>query len=254
MKHAPTPIRSVIVDDEPLARDRLQRMLMAEDAISVVAAVASGSEAITVIMKHEPDLVFLDVQLPELDGFGVLAATRPPQRFAVIFVTAHDEYALPAFDVPAIDYLLKPFDAEHLHRAVRRAREHLASRGARGVAPDGSSSLPPAWDRLAVRENNRVVFLKPADIDWIQADGNYVHLHVGAHAHLLRETLHAVEHRLAPRGFLRVNRSALVNLDRVRELQPLFHGDAVIVLHDGQRLNVTRAFRAQFDEVLALTR
>jgi two-component system LytT family response regulator len=253
----PSRIRTVIVEDEPPARERLVRLLETEPDVSVVATCGDGHEAVDAITQHEPDLVFLDVQLPELDGFEVLASLPPHRCFELVVVTAHAGHALAAFDAAAIDYLLKPFDADRLHETLERVRSRLVGRNgptpASGVALD-DSDRPPCWDRVAVREHNRVLFVKPADIDWVQADGNYVRLHAGAQSHLVRETMRAVEQRLAPRGFLRINRSVLVNLDRVRELQPLFHGDAVVILHDGRRLNVTRAFRPQFDELLSTAR
>ena len=243
-------IRTVIVDDEPPARERLIHLLQAEEDIAIVAQCGSGTQAITAIEEHLPDLVLLDVQLPGIDGFGVIAEVRMRHPFHVIFVTAHDEHAVRAFDVSALDFLLKPFDSERLHRALQRVRDRRHEPGRIVSGPDGNTPHPVEWDRIAVREHNRVIFLRPAEIDWVEAEGNYVRLHVGRETHLLRETMRAAEERLGPRGFLRISRSTLVNLERVHELQPLFHGDSVLMLHDGRKLAATRAYRAQLDEIL----
>jgi two-component system LytT family response regulator len=251
MNTALETIRTVVVDDEPLARDRLLRLLRAEEDVTVVAECGSGACAVEAVEEHRPDLVFLDIHLPEMDGFGVLDEARARHRFHVIFVTAYDQHAVRAFDVQALDYLLKPLDAARLHRAVQRARVQLHEPGESESGRESQTPFVTTWDRLAVRERNRVIFLRPTDIDWIEAEGNYVRLHVGPRSHLLRETMCAAEQRLAPRGFLRVSRSALVNLDRVRELQPLFHGDSVLVLHDGRQLVATRAFRPHLERLLA---
>ncbi len=247
-------IRTIVVDDEPLARERMRTLLRAEDDVHVIAECGNGREAVRAITDLHPDLVMLDVQLPELDGFAVLEAIATPPDFDVIFVTAHDENAVQAFEVNACDYLLKPCDAERLRHAIQRVRDRRTTMAAPRPAPEEPMPHPPGWDRLAVREHNRVIFLKPAEIDWIEAEGNYVRLHLNGKAYLLRETMHAAEQRLTARGFLRISRSALVNLERVREMQPLFHGDAVLVLHDGRQLSVTRAYRTQLDNLLAQSR
>jgi two-component system LytT family response regulator len=256
------PIRSLVVDDEPLARRRVLRLLEAEPEAEVVGGAADGGEAVEMIRAHTPELVFLDVQMPGMDGFGVVEALEPDERPFVVFVTAYDQYALRAFEVHALDYLLKPFDAERFHRAFERARaqirrrqvrEHrqkvlalLADMAAGGSRPaaKGAAEEGPV-ERLLVRADGRVLFLRAEEVDWIGAQGNYAELHVGPRSYLIRETLGALEARLDPRRFLRVHRSAIVNLDRVRELHPWFGGDYLISLHDGTELHLSRSYRAR---------
>jgi two-component system LytT family response regulator len=224
-------------------------MLREFSDLDVVAQCGDGRSAVAAITRPAPNLLFLDLQLPELDGFDVLTRVDAPVPLEVVVVTAHQEHAARAFDFAAADYLLKPFDGERLRCAVQRVRDRHAWRR---LAAESAMNRPVAsWDRLAVREHNRVLFLRPADIDWIEAEGNYVRLHTGPRTHLLRETMGAIEQRLAARGFLRIGRSTLVNLERVCELQPLFHGDAIVVLQDGRKLSVTRAYRGQLDDLLA---
>jgi two-component system LytT family response regulator len=195
--------------------------------------------------------------MPGLDGFGVLAEL-PQERWPVIvFVTAYDQHAVRAFEVHALDYLLKPFEYDRLREAVRRVRlkmeEHDgASEQSRLLSLlEELQNKAQSWDRMVVREAGRVIFLKPDEIDWIETEGNYLRLHVGAKAYLLRETMNAAEARLADRKFLRVSRSALVNLERIKEWQPLFHGDSILVLKDGTRLTVTRVYREKLDRLVA---
>lgn len=245
-------IRAIIVDDEPPARDLIATLLRRERDVEITGLCANGHEAVTLIRATRPDLVFLDVQMPGLDGFGVLEELRDEPLPLVVFVTAHDRHAVRAFTAHALDYLLKPFEYERLGESVQRARERLR-------AKDGDQSTrllalletlrrsPETPDRLAVRENGRVIFLRISEIDWAEAEGNYVRLHVAGKGHSLRETLGELEARLEARGFLRVSRSAIVNLDRIREWQPLFHGDSVVILHDGSRLTVTRSHRERFE-------
>jgi len=249
-------IRTLLVDDEALARERLRDMLAAEPDLEIIGECADGAEAVTALERDQPDLVFLDVQMPELDGFDVLAAARPARPPVVIFTTAYSEHALRAFEVHALDYLLKPFDRERLQVALRRAREHLRLARTEALNEKLHALLaemrPPARkvDRLVVKSGNRVVLLRTADVDWIEAADNYVNLHVGTESHLLRETMAALEARLDPRQFLRISRSAIVNLDRVKELQPMFHGDYVVILRNGTRLNLSRSYRDKLQQLL----
>lgn len=242
-------IRVLVVDDEPPARDLVTTLLRDETDVEIVGQCANGSEAVAAIERHEPDVVFLDVQMPGLDGFGVLAATRVPQLPQIVFVTAFDRHAIRAFDLHAIDYVLKPFEYDRLRQAMQRVRERIAhSQEAEFRARvlqllEEQQHRVTTWDRIAVRKDNRTIFLKPAEIDWAEAEGNYIRLHVGAQTHFLRETMHALETRLAGAKFIRINRSTLVNLESIREWQPLFHGDAVLMLQDGQKLTATRAYR-----------
>ena len=249
-------IRALIVDDEPPARELIATLLREEADVEVVGECANGRSAVAGIKSLSPDLVFLDVRMPGLDGFGVLAELPPERCPLIVFVTAYDEYAVRAFEVHALDYLLKPFEYKRLHETVQRARLKLSQR-------DGASeqtrllafledlqNRAQSWDRVVVRDAGRITFLKPDEIDWIEAEGNYLRLHTGAKSHLLRETMNAAEGRLAARKFLRVSRSALVNLERIQELQPLFHGDSVLILKNGTRLTVTRMYREKLDRLV----
>jgi two-component system LytT family response regulator len=239
--------RTVVVDDEPLARDRLLKLLRARPEIEVAGEASNGRDAVELIRATRPDLVFLDVQMPELDGFGVLAALEENERPAVVFVTAFDKFALQAFDVHAIDYLLKPFDKERFQTALQRALDHLASKQPSEIHEQLSALLnemrpAPTNDRIAVKTDGRIVFVKTGDIDWIEAADNYVSLHVGKESHLLRETMTAVEARM-PKQFLRISRSTIVNTERIKELQPLVHGEYAVILRDGTKLTLSRSHR-----------
>ena len=250
-------IRALIVDDEAPARDLIATLLRNEPDLEVVGECNNGRDAIAAIQRLSPDLVFLDVQMPGLDGFGVLAELQTERLPLVVFVTAFDRHAIRAFEVHALDYLLKPFEYDRLRQAVRHARTQLAQ------GPDAADQTRlislleelhnrgQSWNRLAIRDAGRIVFLQPDQIDWIEAEGNYVRLHIGKESHLLRETMTAIEARLASRKFLRVSRSTIVNLERVVEWQPLFHGDSVVILRDGTRLTVSRVYRESFERLLA---
>lgn len=246
-------VRTIVVDDEPLARERLSKLLRGESSIEVAGEASDGRAAVELIRKERPDLVFLDVQMPELDGFGVLAELRDEERPAVVFVTAYDKFALKAFDVHAIDYLLKPFDKERFQTALHRALEHFAHQQPRQIHEQLSAllqELRPAQqtDRIAVKSDGRVLFIKTSDIDWVEAADNYVSLHVGKDAHLLRETMTSIESRL-PKQFLRISRSTIVNTERIKELQPLFHGEYAVLLRDGTRLTLSRSHRDKLQQL-----
>jgi two-component system LytT family response regulator len=250
-------LRTLIVDDEPLARERLCQLLGEEPDIEIMGECSDGAEALEVIRQQRPDLVLLDVQMPELDGFGLLAALDQEQLPAIIFVTAYDQFALRAFEVHALDYLLKPFDQERFRSALNRARAWLERRGG-GTIDDRLSALladlkgaaARVQDRLAVKSGGRVILLKLEEIDWIEAADNYVNLHVGRESHMLRETMNSLEQRLHSGQFLRISRSSIVNLDRVRELQPLFHGEYSVILKDGTRLTLSRGYRDKLSLLL----
>jgi two-component system LytT family response regulator len=246
-------VRTIVVDDEPLARDRLIQLLRAEQDIEVIGEAANGREAIQLIRKERPALVFLDVQMPELDGFGVLAELSEEERPAVVFVTAYDKFALKAFDVHAIDYLLKPFDKERFQTALHRALDHLSRQKPQAIHDQLTALLQelrpaPQPDRIAVKSEGRVVFVKTGDIDWVEAADNYVSLHVGKDSHLLRETMTSIESRL-PKQFLRISRSTIVNTERIKELQPLFHGEYAVILRDGTRLTLSRSHRDKLQQL-----
>jgi two-component system, LytTR family, response regulator len=238
-------LRAVIVDDESPARRRIRRLLASEPDVAVVGECGDGESALAAIARERPDLVFLDVQMPERDGFDVVR-TLPEPLPAILFVTAHDRYALRAFDVHAVDYLLKPFTAERFRTAVARARERIAHR----IADAGLSSLaatlrtrPTYLTRVPVRSGSRTLIVDLASVDWIDAADNYVRLHVGRREHLLRETLASIETGLDPDRFVRVHRSAIVQIDRVAEIRPQSHGDAALVLRDGTVVPVSRTWR-----------
>jgi two-component system, LytTR family, response regulator len=247
-------VRTIVVDDEPLARERLLKLLRAERELEIVGEAANGREAVALIRREKPDLAFLDVQMPELDGFGALAELKESERPAVVFVTAYDKFALKAFEVHAVDYLLKPFDKERFGTALRRALDQLARRQPEQIHEQLSALLQelrppaPATDRIPVKNEGRVVFVKTAEIDWVEAADNYVCLHVGKDAHLLRETMNAIEARL-PKEFLRINRSTIVNTERIKELQPLFHGEYAVILRDGTKLTLSRSHRDKLQQL-----
>ncbi len=248
-------IRTIIVDDEPLARDRIKRFLRDESDISLVGECGNGLEAIEAIIRERPDLVFLDIQMPEKTGFEVIKSLHGKNLPTIIFVTAYDQYALQAFDVHALDYLLKPFNRERIKRAVTRAREHVESKR-RGNLDERLNSLiadirgeKKYLDRLVVKAVGRVFFLKTDEIDWIEAAGNYVKLHVGREAHMIRETMNGIEAKLDPAKFLRIHRSTVVNIDRIKELHPMFSGDYAVILRNGTELALSRNYRERFTEL-----
>jgi two-component system LytT family response regulator len=252
-------VRVVVADDEPIGRQRLVRLLQAEPETDVVAACADGEEAVEAIREHVPDVVLLDIQMPNLDGFEVVAALGDAQQPAVIFVTAHDQYALRAFEVHAFDYLLKPVDQDRLREAIARA---VAASGR--TAPQGSATRrilglleelntrerARGRDRLVVRTPERAFFLRTETIDYIEAAGKFVHLHVGRAVHALRESMAELEQELDPARFLRISRSVIVNLDRIQEIQPWFQGDYVLILTDGTKLTSTRGYRDNMRRLL----
>ena len=233
-------IRTLIVDDEPLARERIRSLLAQEPDIEVVEECGEGNEAVKAVRKFGPDLMFLDVQMPGMNGFEVLANLDGVRIPLVIFVTAYDQHALKAFEVHALDYLLKPFKQARFRETVQRARDALVTRETSGRRAPVS---PAHLTRLLVRTGDRVLLVKSDSIDYIESAGNYVVLHAGKDNHVLRETLSALEQRLNPKQFLRISRSTLVNLDRIKELQPLFKGEHAILLLNGKQLTMTRGFR-----------
>jgi two-component system LytT family response regulator len=247
-------IRTLIVDDEPLARQRLRTLLEAESDIEIVSECTDGRQAVAAIREERPDLVFLDVQMPLLDGFGVLetlGVDRPP---AIVFVTAYDRYALRAFEVHALDYLLKPFDRERFGKALARARSHArqdqsadVSQRLLALLQDVKEARKPL-DRLVIKSGGRVCFVRTDEIDWVEAAGNYVKIHVQDEEHLLRETISNLEGRLDPDKFLRIHRSTIVHIERIRELQPAFHGDQVVILRNGTELPLSRSYREKLQE------
>jgi two-component system, LytTR family, response regulator len=255
----PEKIRTLIVDDEPLARRNLRVLLEKDAQIEILDECRNGREAVKAINALSPDLIFLDIQMPELDGFDVLARVGPEQIHAIIFVTAFDQYALKAFEVHALDYLLKPFDDERFAFALRRAKSQIEAREINRVSKRllalleereslaDSSAEKSYLTRLMIKASGRVVLLKVGEIDFIEADGNYAKLHVGRKAHLLREKMHDLEGRLDPAKFVRIHRSIIVNLDRIKELHPHFNGDYIVVLEDGRQLRLSRTRRENLE-------
>jgi two-component system LytT family response regulator len=242
-------IRTLIVDDEPLGRERIRTLLGDDAEIEVVGECSNGRQAVAAIERTLPDLVYLDVQMPEMDGFAVLNAIASERMPAIIFVTAYDRYAVRAFEVHALDYLQKSFDRERFQAALRRAKEEIR-RSRDGLWNERLTGLledlqvrQKRLTRLVIRSAGRIFFLRVEEIDWLEAADNYVHIHMGRESHLVRETLQSLEDRLDPSRFLRIHRSTLVNVDRIQELQPLFHGDYVVKLLDGTELSLSRSYR-----------
>jgi two-component system LytT family response regulator len=251
-------LRVVVADDEPIGRQRLVRLLQGEPETDVVAACADGAEAVEAIRQHAPDVVLLDIQMPHLDGFEVVAALGDAHQPAIIFVTAHDQYAVRAFEVHAFDYLLKPVDRDRLRAAVDRAlstgdrapRTSISSRVLALLEELNARDRVRGRDRLVVRTPERAIFLRTETIDWIEAAGKFVHLHVGRTVHALRESMAELEQELDSARFLRISRSVIVNLDRIQEVQPWFQGDYVLILTDSTRLTSTRGYRENMRRLL----
>src|SRR5215218_4033576 len=257
------PITVLVADDEPLARRRLLRLLRAEPGIEVVAECKGGRSAVEQILARAPDLVFLDIQMPDLDGFGVIAEVGAERMPAVVFVTAYDQYALRAFDVHAFDYLLKPFEGERFHAALARVRAFLSASRRQGYPGEDqlrrllaevlgretettTKTASPFFERVAVKSDGGTRILQIADVDWFETDGNYVRVHVGKNTYLIRSTANRLQEELDPARFARIHRRFLVNVDRVVGLEPWFGGDAVVLLRDGTKLRLSRNFREEF--------
>lgn len=253
---APKSIRVLIVDDEPLARERVRSLLVQEAGIEIVGEAGDGKSALALIAQKLPDLIFLDVQMPVMSGFDVVQAMPEETRPVVIFVTAYDQYAISAFEVHALDYLLKPFDTERFAASVARARQYLEKgrlfelqtriAGLLSQLPTGVKTP----ERLMIKESGRVHFLAIADIDWIEADGNYVSIHAGKETHLMRATMKEMEEKLDTGTFRRIHRNCIVNSTRIKELKTWFNGEYVAVLESGKELAVSRRFRKNLDAML----
>ena len=249
--------RTVLVDDEPAARRGLRLLLERDPTVEIVGEAAGGAEAAELITREKPDLVFLDVQMPGCDGFEALARVGAAATPAVVFVTAYDEHALRAFDVNAVDYLLKPYDDARFGAALQRAKEDVRRRSADTVnsrltqlldylQQDGGRGAPAkeeaANDRILLKSSGEIFFLKADEIDWIEAEGDYMKFHVAGRAHLMRETMARLEARLDPKKFIRIHRSTIVNIDRMRKLSPSFAGEYAVILHDGTKLKLSRGY------------
>jgi len=242
-------LRTLIVDDEPLAREGIRHLLEKDEGIEVVGECSDGLQAVEVIETTRPDLVFLDIQMPELDGFEVLEKIGAQSMPVVVFVTAYDEYAIRAFNVHALDYLLKPIDPERFALSLARARTEISLRRNSEFADKLTSLLhhlrhPRQYlDRIMIKQPGKISFLETREVDWFEAEGDYVQIHVQERKHLIRERIGELEQKLDPKEFARIHRSTIVNLGRVREMQPLFSGDYVVILHGGQRLGLSRTYR-----------
>jgi two-component system, LytTR family, response regulator len=254
-----TAIRAVIVDDEPLARRKLRSLLSREEDVEIIAECSSGRNAVEVIPETGPDLVFLDIQMPGMGGFQVAAKISDAMTVLmplIIFVTAYEQYALQAFEYSALDYLLKPVDRDRFANALEKAKHRLQTERRQVMARDTQARLkqlhhiPKYLERLAVKANDRVLILKVEEIDWLEAEGKYVRIHTDGGSHLLREAIGNLDGKLDPSLFLRVHRSAIVNLDRIRELQPWFNGDYRVVLSSGACVTLSRANKKKLSSLV----
>ena len=252
----PTKIRALIVDDEPLARRRIKSLLAHDTNVDVIGECSDGFKAIDSIRELTPDLVFLDIQMPAMSGFEVIKTIGPERMPTVIFVTAYDQYALKAFDVNALDYLLKPFNRSRFQKTLERAKAMVRHTQHRDVSDQLLSLLGDLRreqgmpDRFIIKSGGRVVFLRVEEIEWVTTVGNYVRLHVGRDSHLMRETMTGMESQLNPDRFMRIHRSTIVNLDRVKEVQPWAKGEYVVIMRDGTRLIMSRRYRERLNERL----
>ncbi|HWW77485.1 MAG TPA: LytTR family DNA-binding domain-containing protein [Pyrinomonadaceae bacterium] len=251
------PIRVLVVDDEPLAREKIRGMAADDAELRVVGECSNGAEAIEAVQALRPDLILLDVQMPEVGGFAVLEALKDEGLPPVIFITAYDHYAVRAFEFHALDYLLKPFDRERFRAAIERAKRQIR-REKNGAGLDERiialleqmREQPRYTERLVVKTGGRVFFLNADEIDWVEAEGNYVSIHAGKKSYLLRETISGLESQLDPRHFVRIHRSAIVNINRIKELQPWSHGEYHVILHDGTQLTLSRSYRDNLQSAL----
>jgi two-component system LytT family response regulator len=251
-----TRIRALVIDDEPLARDMIREMLGGDSDVEIVAECANGREAVEAIRSLSPDLIFLDIQMPELGGFEVLESFEANQAPYVIFATAYDQYAVRAFEVHAFDYLLKPFDEERFNIAWQRAKAQITldRTGERDrhilALLEELKAGPRYLERLVVKTGGRVFFLDVSEILCIEAEGNYVRVYDHTKHYLLRETISGLEEQLDPKQFLRIHRSAIVKIDKIKELQPWFHGEYRIILENGKQLTLSRNYRANLQDVV----
>jgi two-component system LytT family response regulator len=254
MKNA--PIRALIADDEALARKFIRQMLKDDHDVEIVGECSNGKEAVAMIRKRNPDLVLLDVQMPEMDGFAVLESIGVERLPEIIFATAYEQYAIRAFELHALDYLLKPFDQARFKDAIKHAKERFRSerqdegRTQISALLESIKNKSQYLDRLMIKASGRITFLSTDEINWIEADDKYVHLHTGKISPMVRQTLSAMETQLDPRKFRRIHRSAIVNVERIKELQTLFNGEHSILLEDGTKLTLSRNYKDKLFELL----
>jgi len=254
----PQTLRVVVADDESLARQKLRILLSEETGINIVAECSNGAETIRALRDYRPDLLLLDVQMPDMDGFEVLGSIATEDLPLVIFTTAYDQYALKAFEAHALDYLLKPFDHDRLHGALERARTAMLNAGdptltKRLLAFLSGSPEPQSDQRLVIRAGGRVVFLDAAEIEWIEAAGNYVRLHAGKDSYVLRGSIGRIAERLDAGQFVRIHRSTLVNVNSIRELQPCNSGEFMVILRNGKELSCSRGYRSGLQSLIENT-
>ena len=249
-------IRALIADDEALARKFIRRMLKDDREVEVVGECSNGKEAVALIKKENPDVVFLDVQMPEMDGFAVLESIAHDQWPEIIFTTAYEQYAIRAFELHALDYLLKPFDQTRFRDAMKYAKERFRSQDQKdgraqiGALLENIKNKPQYLDRLVIKAGGRITFLSTDEINWIEADDKYVHLHTGKANPMVRQTLNAMEAQLDPKKFRRIHRSVMVNIARIKEMQPLFNGEHSVLLDDGSKLTLSRNYKDKLFELL----
>jgi two-component system, LytTR family, response regulator len=254
------PIRAIIADDERLARTKLRVLLDSEPEVQIVAECENGRQTISAIRAHLPNLLLLDIQMPDLDGFQVLGELLPAEMPVVVFTSAYDQYAIRAFEAHALDYLLKPFDQERLHQAIERVRADLSKTVDRDIThrildllsrvrTEASSAAEPD-DRLVIRANGRIIFLSLEEIDWVEAAANYVRLNVGKESYLFRETIGRTSERLNPNHFIRIHRSTIVNVRKIKELIPVNSGEYIVVLKTGKELSCSRGYRPALQRVI----
>lgn len=260
MEMATSPrIRTLIVDDESLAREKIRSFLLRDPQIEVIGECSSGPDAVVAIQQSAPDLLMLDIQMPQMDGFSVLEAVSDKVLPHVIFVTAYDQYALRAFEFHALDYLLKPFDRDRFEQTLQRAKDQVfkerSSQFNQGIQAllEQLKERPRYLDRLVIKSTGRVFLLRTDEIDWIEAEGNYARLHVGKESYLLRETISALDSQLDPKVFLRIHRSTIVCLNRIKEMQSWFHGEFQVILKDGTQLLLSRTYREKLEKALGRT-
>ncbi len=249
-------IRALIVDDEPLPRERIRTLLAARSDVDVVGECSDGEEAVVAIVSEQPDLVFLDIQMPELDGFEVISALEGESLPAIVFVTAYDEYAIKAFEVDAIDYLLKPVQPERFEQALSRAISRIQNPSIKDTDRELQAFVSRLrverglLKRFVVRSGSRIRFVRVKDVDWIGVTSNYIRLHVNGETHLVRQTLKSVEGQLDPDVFVRVHRSIVINVDRIETVEPYFHGEYVVMMQDGTKLTTSRSYSERLRELL----
>ena len=253
----PQEIRTVIADQDPGALRQLALLLESEPGVRVVAECRNRAQTIAAVQTHKPDLLILDVHLPETDGIEVLHSIPGRERLLVIFSSLHDQYAIRAFEARALDYLLKPFDPERLHSAIERTRAEMAKVHDRHLTHRlldllaGAKTEAKSEKRLVVKAAGRVVFLETEDIDWIEAEGNYVRLKVGTESYLMREAIGRIAQKLDPDQFVRIHRSIIVNVHKIKELQPCNRGEYMVILKDGKELSCSRGYRAKLHQLIA---